>query len=308
MGQMIHIMTEIFKDGKWKHVPEIPQSINNSGYREYGLLAGVRDSFNQQIFQVKGLPDDMETPYADFKSQRKFYTQLYNESSRSKLVFRDKDGNVTYRDPYTLETEVVISKEMYDQILKNNPNPKRFYNTSMSVKGGSSEYVYAVHDASVVGATFEEIPNKVLYATLEEYLQAHHTDDWNDIMQDYGYFRTNFTDDCMGPISYLTLEELCKADYTKYNSICYKLDKEFYNKLIEQIGALPDCFSVSESGIGSLVDAMHEAIEPTITVSWLKKEEDIQQLDMHKGIKELKEIRDKYQVSDNEIRIIFGFT
>ena len=308
MGQLIHVVTEIFKNGRWRQIPEVPESIDKSGYREYGLLAGVRDSFNQQLFKVKGLPEDMETPYSDFQSQREFFTRLYHESSRSKLVFRDANGKITYGEPYTLETEVVISKEMFEQIRNNNPNPKRFYNTSMSITGGSSEYVYAVHDASVVGATFEEIPNNVLYATLEEYLQAHHADNWNEIMQDYGYFRTDFTDECMDSISYLTLEELLNADYTKYNSVCYKLDKEFYNKLLEQIGTLPACFTVSESGIGSLIDAMHEACEPTVTVSWLKPEKEIENLDMHKGIRELEEIRDKYGVSNEHIRIVFGFT
>lgn len=308
MGQMIHVMTEVFKDGKWRRIPEIPQSINDSGYREYGLLAGVRDSFNQQIFEVKGLPDDMETPYSDFKSQREFYVRLYNESSHSKLVVKHPNGEISYLDPWKMPTAVEVSKEIYDTIHKNNPDPKRYYGFSQYIRGGDTEYQYEIRDARAVGATYEDVPNTILWPTLEEYLVACHSDDWNEVMQDYGYFRTDFTDECMSSISYLTLEELLNADYTKYNSVCYKLDKEFYNKLIENIGSLPDCFSISESGIGSLVDAMHEAIEPTITVSWLKKDEDIQQLDMHKGIKELEEIRDKYQVSNKEIRIIFGFT
>jgi hypothetical protein len=309
MGQMIHIVTEIFKDGSWKQVPEIPETIKDSGYKEYGLLAGVRDSFNQQIFEVKGLPEDISSLYSDFKSQRAFYTNLYYESSHSKLVYRDSEGNVIkYGDTYIQETVAEVTKEIYEAIRKNNPDPKRYYGTSMYIKGDSNEYIYSVYDASLVNATYEDVPNTVLYSTLEEYLEKCHADDWDETMQDYGYFRINFADECMGDISYLTLEELMSADYTKYNSVCYKLDKEFYNKLIENIGTLPECFSVSESGIGSLVDAMHEAIEPTITVSWLKSDEDIAKLDMHKGIEELKAIRDKYNVSSNQIRIIFGFT
>jgi hypothetical protein len=54
MGTLIHVLTEIYKDGKWMQIDENPESIVQSGYREYGVLAGVRDSFKQQLFEVKG--------------------------------------------------------------------------------------------------------------------------------------------------------------------------------------------------------------------------------------------------------------
>jgi hypothetical protein len=104
------------------------------------------------------------------------------------------------------------------------------------------------------------------------------------------------------------LEELENADYSKYYSICYKLDREFYNVFTDNGGVLPECFTISESGIGNIVDAMHEAMEPTITVSWPRKQEEINEMDLTRGIAELREIAAKYDVTSNQIRIIFAFS
>ena len=53
---------------------------------------------------------------------------------------------------------------------------------------------------------------------------------------------------------------------------------------------------------------MHEAMEPTITVSWPRTPEDIASMDMTKGIAELNDIAKQYGVSKNEIRIVFAFS
>ena len=106
----------------------------------------------------------------------------------------------------------------------------------------------------------------------------------------------------------MTLAELKSADYTKYNSVSYKLDRDFYNKFIENGGVFPECFTFSESGMSGLIDAFREAMEPTITVSWLMKDEEIQKLDMHNGIRELENIAKQYGVADSEIRIVFAFS
>mgnify|MGYP003306873563 CR=1 FL=1 len=308
MGTMIHVVTEIYKDGKWRQIEEYPQSIKDSGYREYAVLAGVRDSFNQKIFDVKGLPEDLDKPYAQWESRTDFYRQMYNENGKSMLVFNNPNGTKSYEDIFSHDTEIEIDENMYNIIYKENPEPTRYFWLSYRVDGTKGTKQYFVHDASIVGAKIMEIPYKTIYATFEEYLKAEQEDEWNEIAQDYGSFKVDFEDECYSDHSYLTLEELENADYSKYYSICYKLDREFYNMFVANGGVLPDCFTISESGIGSIIDAMHEAMEPTITVSWPRSPEEIAEMYMTKGIAELNEIAKQYAIAKNEIRIIFAFS
>lgn len=308
MGVLIHVIAEIFKDGKWQQIEEYPNSIKDSGYREYALLAGVRDGFNQQLFEVKGLPTDLDKPYAQWESRTDFYRHFYEENGKDMLVFNNPNGSKSYENSFSMETEIQIDEEFYNLIKDKNPEPSRYYWLSMKCNGSTGVREFFVHDAAVVGAKYMLVPYTTLYSSFDEYLQAEQQDEWNDIMQDYGSFNIDFNDECYYSHSYLTLEELLNADYTKYNSICYKLDREFYDMFISNGGVLPDCFTVSESGIGSLVDAMHEAVEPTITISWPRKPEDIASMYMTKGIVELQEIAKKYEVANNEIRIVFAFS
>ncbi len=308
MGTMIHVVTEIYKDGKWHQIEEYPTSIRDSGYREYAVLAGVRDSFKQQIFDVKGLPEDLDKPYAQWESRTEFYRRYYNENSKSMLVFDNPDGTKTYAEIFAYQTEIEITEDFYNIVYTENPDPTRYYWLSYRINGTSGTKQYFVHDASVVGAKYMDIPYKTLYATFEDYLNAEEKDQWNEIMQDYGSFNIDFNDECYSDHSYLTLEELESADYTKYHSICYKLDREFYNMFVSHGGVLPDCFTLSESGVGNLIDAMHEAIEPTITVSWPRSEEECKEMDIDKGIAELNDFAIQYGVNKNEIRIVFAFS
>ena len=308
MGTLIHVLTEIYKDGKWMQVYENPESIVQSGYREYGVLAGVRDSFKQQLFDVKGLPEDIDKPYAQWESRRDFLKKLYNENGKSMLVFNNPDGSKSYEDIFSRETEIEIDEAFYNILYKENKEPSRYYWLSYRCDGNTGKKTYHVHDAAVVGAKYQEVPYKVLYSTLEEYLKAECEEDWDERAQDYGSYHTDFTDECCDAHSYLTLAELKSADYTKYNSVSYKLDRDFYNKFIENGGVFPECFTFSESGMSGLIDAFREAMEPTITVSWLMKDEEIQKLDMHNGIRELENIAKQYGVADSEIRIVFAFS
>ena len=284
MGVMIHVIAEIFKNGKWQQIDEYPESIQQSGYREYALLAGVRDGFKQQLFDVKGLPADLDKPYARWESRYDFYCNRYETSGTDMLVFNNPDGSKTYEQSFAYDTEIQIDEAFYNRLHEKNDEPTRYYWLSMRVNGTNGTREFFVHDAKVVGAKYMNVPYKTLYSTLQEYLDAEQQEEWSDITKDYGSFGIDFNDECYFNHSYLTLEELMNADYTKYHSICYKLDREFYDMFIAHGGVLPDCFTTSESGVGSLIDAMHEAVEPTITISWSRKQEDIDSMYMTKGI------------------------
>lgn len=305
MGTSIYLLTEVYKDNRW-HLVERPEHLVNAGYREFAVLAGVRDSFNLKLFEPKGLPDDLSSSKAYFKSVTDHARRIYETGSLDRLVLTGPDGSVTYADAYVPELEIPITEDEYVEMQKNNPDPHRYYGFSKSWTRDKG-YQHFVHDASLKNAIFDAVPNKKLFATFEDYLNAFYKDDWCEEQQDYGSYDIKLVPDELDACSYLTLEELLSADLTKYNSVSYKLDKEFYEKFLASGGILPPCFTVSESGIGSIVDAMHEAIEPTVTVSWPKSEEKAAQLDLNQGIKELKEIAEKHNVKNNEIRIVFGF-
>ena len=68
MGCDIHLITEIKKEGKWNYIDDVPESLNTRNYCTFAVLAGVRDSFNSQIFKAKGLPPDIDKKKCRFRS------------------------------------------------------------------------------------------------------------------------------------------------------------------------------------------------------------------------------------------------
>lgn len=98
MGCDIHIITEIKKDGKWEFVPEIPKSLNKRNYTTFAVLAGVRDSFNSNIFPVRGLPSDMSKKKFCFESERPYMEKRYNEDSTTCLVIEERRNPLAKTD------------------------------------------------------------------------------------------------------------------------------------------------------------------------------------------------------------------
>ena len=66
MGCDIHTITEIRKNGKWERVQEVPEEFNCRNYSVFAFLANVRNSFDTQGFQPKGLPEDISALHFDY--------------------------------------------------------------------------------------------------------------------------------------------------------------------------------------------------------------------------------------------------
>lgn len=59
MGCDIHTIVEIKKEDKWVKIKEIPEEFNTRNYSTFAFLANVRNSFNTNGFEAKGIPEDI---------------------------------------------------------------------------------------------------------------------------------------------------------------------------------------------------------------------------------------------------------
>ena len=108
--------------------------------------------------------------------------------------------------------------------------------------------------------------------------------------------------------NYITLKEFEDADYSDYTMMKCKVSKEFYRAFISNGGVLPSVFKVEESAISDIRDAFSEAISPTVTIGWQNDDIDKEKYPIFAAIDELKEIAEKYDITNHEdVRIIFAF-
>ena len=312
MGCDIHIITEVKKNGKWEYVPDIPKSLDTRNYTTFAVLSGVRDSFNSNIFPVKGLPSDISGKKFCFKSDRPLIERLYNENSTTCLVIGDEVIGELYSsdDERYKKTMVEITEleyECLDNMKKDSSSyGSRYQSLGWSESGGVR--TYHVYDANAVGGEWKKIPFKQLFATFDEFAKKHYEDEWDEDAQDYGYWKVNFESDDYHSHNYITLKEFEDADYTDYTLQKCKISKEFYQAFINNNGVLPSVFKIEESAIGDLRDVFQEALSPTVTIAWPDTDISDKKYPIFAAVKELKEIAEKYNVVNHEdVRIVFAF-
>ena len=303
MGCDIHIITEVKKNGKWEYVPEVPKSLDTRNYTTFAVLSGVRDSFNSNIFPVKGLPSDISGKKFCFESDRPHIERLYNEDSTTCLVIGDEIVSELYSCGG--KTHIEITEAEYVQIKKE-PDESRYQLLSWSETGGIR--TYHVCDANAVGGEWKKIPFKQLFATFDEFAKKHYENEWDEDAQDYGYWRVDFESDDYHSHNYITLKEFEDADYTDYTLKKCKISKKFYQAFISNDGVLPSIFKVEDSAIGDIRDVFQEAVSPTVTIAWLDTDISDKKYPIFAAAKELKEIAEKYNVVNHEdVRIVFAF-
>lgn len=312
MGCDIHIITEVKRDGKWEFIPDIPESLNTRNYTTFAVLSGVRDSFNSNIFPVRGLPSDMQKKKFRFRSNRQYMEKRYNEEKATCLVI----GDEVVGEPYSCDDErykktCVEITELEYEYLNNMKHDSWSYNSRYQSLGWSESggvKTYYVYDASVVGGEWKSIPYNKIFDSFDDFAKKHYEDEWDEDAQDYGYWRVNFDSEDYHTPNYITLKEFEDADYSDYTMMKCKISKEFYRAFISNGGILPSAFKVEESSIGDIRDAFSEAISPTVTIGWQNDDIDKEKYPIFAGIDELKKIAEKYNITNHEdIRIIFAF-
>ena len=196
MGCDIHMITEIRKNGKWERVLETPETFDKRNYSVFAFLANVRNYWNYNGFEPKGLPEDI-----------------------SGLTFdKDEDEEGDYY-------EIDFREE-------------------------NSDY---------------------------------HSHSW------------------------LTLKELQEADKSDFLYTKIKVDKEFIDKFFEFGGKMPEQMEIVNYTPNTLVDSIYYVYQPNVIIRWLSSNCKLEDLSISIGIKELEDIAKKYEVDNENIRIVFAF-
>lgn len=311
MGCDIHIVTEIFKEGKWQGIKEFPEAMDSRNYMLFAFLADVRNYFNVEGLKPKGLPEDLSRKKFGWESCMERIKERYAEDSRTMFV---KDGKIAPRDEKLWRE---VSKEEYEAIEKfqkeNREEALKRYGSLQRQYGENPKF--SVEDAVFAGGEFKKVPINEIYSTIEEFAKEEYDEEWDEEMQDYGRWRVDFNyykEDGYGDYhtpSYATLQELLDADTTDYTSRMYKIDKEFYDVFIKNGGTFPECFRIKgDTEPTDIAECFREALSPTIIVCWQRDAEEKAEMSLFKGIEELKEIAKKYDIEDyNNIRIVFAF-
>lgn len=315
MGCDIHIITQIKKGDKWEYVDDVPQPLDERNYKTFSVLAGVRDSFNLQVFEAKGLPPDMEVKKFRFKSDHDWHIKNYNSGKGFCLKIGDKYIYYYSDDDMIKKTRKEVSQEEYERILQNKSDKvdsdirdkcnERYVGLSQSF---AQDNVHCfVDDASIIGGKWVWYPYNKIFASFEEFEKTLYEDDWNEDAQDYGYYAIDFECEDYHTPSYLTLKELLDADYSDYKSKKCKVPKAFIDAFQKAGGVFPDGFKLQKSSMSDIRDVFAEAFDPTVTVVW-QDDNDRSDLSVIKGIEELEEIAKKYGIENPEnIRIVFAF-
>jgi hypothetical protein len=137
-----------------------------------------------------------------------------------------------------------------------------------------------------------EIPSKEKH-TLKEFCNLYYKDEYDEEMDDYGYWEVNFDYDYHN-YSHRTLRELLdyKKNVKKYSDIY--VSEAFLDKFYELGGVLPDEMSFEKED-GKVYIEVEDEYE-------LGGRETL-----FRGIDELEEIAKKYNVLPEDIRIVFAF-
>lgn len=269
MGCDIHIITEIRKDGKWKHIDEVPNSYTDRNYSLFSVLADVRNSFMIKGFKPRGLPDDLSEKRFYFNSVSAWIKEKYETDTEKKYVM----GDGVYRD-HCDPTFLVDSNE----------NGKNSYNPIQC------------------GATIEAVPVKELYS-FDEFTKKFY-DLWDEEMNDFGLWGVDFDCPDYHSFSWLTLEDLMGYDTEDYHSERYRIPKEFYDRFIQLGGVLPYGMQAKEIEEDEILKILGL---PSKEIIIYCPETAPAPAAFEKGIEELKEIAKKYDVGPKDIRIVFAF-
>ena len=293
MGCDIHIITQIKKDGQWQFVPELPEAINCRNYSTFAFLADVRNEFQDDGFQPKGLPDDLGKTKYHFRDYINEIKRGYEERTVDKVKLPDG----TYIDTCDVRLKKTVkTKEEADQ----------YRNWSYD----HTEEAYTVYDPSILNGERVEIPVKDIM-TYEEFVDYYYGDEWDEDAQAYGYWGVDFDCEDYHSHSWLTLKELENSDKTSYTSARCKVALQFYKEFIDRGGVLPEGMEVineSERKPSSIMEAFQMAYNPDVIIYWQPKNIDIEKYPILKAIEELKDIASKYDITDyDNIRIVFAF-
>lgn len=303
MGCDIHYIVQKRVNNSWEFVDKSVDTLEDRNYMLFGALAGVRDYWGIQLFDDKGLPEDLGNRKYKWHSELDFYKSLYEKQHALALVIPGQKPNADYYEERNRLKEY-ITKEEYEAYGSYSPDytrgELRYSYTKSSTKDG---YEYYCYNAGKVGGIFKYVDYKDLYDSFEEFLK-HYADEYDEELNDYGYYQVNFDCEDFHTPSWLTLKELTSANTAKIDMNAAKVSKEFFTAFERAGGELPSGFIVEESAVADLRSAMQEAIEPTVTIRWGENDN---YNSVRALIEELKKVAEEESVAEEDLRIVFAF-
>ena len=291
MGCDIHSIVQIKRNNKWEYVPELPEELDERNYHLFAILADVRNSFNLNHFEPKGLPEDLGVKKYRWKSEKESHKKSYEERTITKV--RMPDGSL--KDKYDDMFKVEITKEEFSD-----------NNSKWSRSSDGTGHYYA-WKPELFGEVVE-VPYKEVFKTFEEYLNEYYDDEYDADLNDYGHWDVNFDCDSYHSSSYLTLKELEDFDSTNVNYTKVKVLSDFFTKFFELGGKLPDGMELESNYEPSdFHSIIQEAFCPMTIVRWKDDNKEENDDSFNNMLKRLKEIAKQYDVSNENLRIVFAF-
>ena len=292
MGCDIHIIVEIKKNGKCVYVEDAPAIFNSRYYGIFSMLnKNVRNYAGRQGFEGKGLPSDISGYQYGFISRRKELETAYN--LRTQFCLAEDGSRISLYDG---RMRVEISEEQYYHLceeMSEEESQRYFLPTHSRVQNK-----YFVQDAQQLNAKFVYKNNSEIFSTIDEFNNAHYKIPWVEAEQDYGHYDVDFPEEGrLHNHSHLTLADLKTKVIENVADTQFIVPKDFILLLQNEMGELPETFFIEETETDNVKVSYVE--DPTST--------NIQN-DYNEGVKELEEIKNKYNVvSDEDIRIVFAF-
>ena len=118
MGCDIHTITEIKRNDAWERISEVPEVFDTRNYTTFAFLADVRNSFETEGFQPKGLPEDISAMKFDYDAEDDFWEvdfecEDYHSHSHltlKELIEKDKTSYCSHK--------CKISKHFYEKFIE----------------------------------------------------------------------------------------------------------------------------------------------------------------------------------------------
>lgn len=110
--------------------------------------------------------------------------------------------------------------------------------------------------------------------------------------------------------SYLTLKELKESDKSDYYAHKYRVSYNLIDEFEKHGGKWPEGFKVelnTSDNFENLIALKLGYVEAIVSVENKPTEEELESCSLQKGINELEELSKKYNVTDENIRIVFCF-
>lgn len=293
MGCDIHTIIEVKQDGKWKYIPELPDTFNDRCYGVFSILnRNVRNYNGRNGFEGNGIPTDISGKQFRFVSQ---YDELFGAYNNKSTFVCWIDEKQSFISPYDESLKTEIDAEFYEE-LKSGMTEKQKSRYYMPVQTPYPQK-YFVQDANKVNGEFVNLPFTFLYKTLKEFNDAYYKFEWHENEKDYGYYEVDFESNDFHSHSHLTLAELKTKVVNATPDKEFIVEKDFITCLENEIGEFPETMVVEDLK------------DNKVKVSFgIDPDDFYPQESYNKGVKELEDIKEKYNVkSDEDLRIVFAF-